>query len=351
MKNGTFVIDADAHVLEQETALRERLPAPFNQRSGLSAGGGAGVDRGLKENPKYRELSRRGGRIIDPEVHLADMDQEGIDVQVLFPTSGLGVNKQREREFTIALCRAYNEWLVDWTKANPERLKGVAMVPLHVDTQAAIEEMERATDNGLVGVVVCAWLRDRNVADKSFWPFYEACARRGVAVTFHGSGQDQLDAVCHFDNFFFMHAFSHVPQELIACTAVMTSGLLEELPDLKVAFLEAGSGWVPFWMEHLDEEWEACGASIHPFHPLKRKPSELLKSGNVYVTCKPDEESLPYVIQRYGADFIIFPSDYPHFDCAFPLATSLLADREDITPAEKKKIFSENPQRLYGFKV
>jgi uncharacterized protein len=352
MKNGTFIIDADAHVLETEAAIREKLPEPFKGRGAIFASASGGVDRGLKENPKYQELSRRGGgRIVDPNVHLVDMDTEGIDVQVLFPTSGLGLNKQREREFTIALCRAYNDWLSEWCRTNPARLKGVAIVPLHVDVQAAIEEMERATgDLGLVGVVVCAWLRDHHVGEREFWPFYEACARRGVAVTFHGSGQDQLDPVCHFDSFFFMHAFSHVPQELIASTAIFTSGLLEELPELKVAFLEAGAGWIPFWMEHLDEEWEACGAAIHPFHPMKKKPSELFRSGNVFVTCKPDEESLPYVIQRYGSDFIIFPSDYPHFDCAFPLSTSLLMDREDITPEEKRKIMTDNPKRLYNLR-
>jgi predicted TIM-barrel fold metal-dependent hydrolase len=349
MKNGLFIIDADAHVLESEAAVREHLSETFRGRGAVFAPTSGGVDRGIKVNPKYQELSSRRERVIDPQVHLADMDREGIDVQVLFPTSGLGLNKQREREFTIDLCRAYNDWLSGWCAADSNRLKGVAIVPLHVDPQAAIAEMKRACgDLGLAGVVVCAWLRDRNVADRDFWPFYEACARQGVAVTFHGSGQDQLDAVCHFDSFYFMHAFSHVPQELIACTAVFTSGLLEELPELKVAFLEAGSGWVPYWMEHLDEEWEACGASIRPFRPLQKKPSEIMAGGNVYVTCKPDEQSLPYVIQRYGADFLLFPSDYPHFDCAFPFATSLLADREDITPEEKRKIFGDNPRRLYG---
>ncbi len=345
MKNGLHIIDADAHVFDGDAVYRPRLSARFSRRASLFAGND-GFDRGRKANTRYRELTAYKG-VIPPDVYLKDMDVEGIDVQVVYPTSGLGYAKLREREYCIELARGYNDWLSEWCSADPGRLKGVAIVPIHVDVDEAIKEMERACGPlGLCGVVIAAHLRDRNVASHEFWPFYEACATRGVAVAFHGSGQDQLDPVCHFANFLAMHTFSHVPQQIIACTAVFTSGLLETYPDLRVAFLEAGCGWVPFWMDHMDEEWEEI--KVEGQQP-EMPPSELMRSGRVYVTCKPNEPSLPYVVSRFGDEFLLFPSDYPHFDCAFPEAVSKLADREDISPETLHRIFWENPQRLYGF--
>jgi hypothetical protein len=78
----------------------------------------------------------------------------------------------------------------------------------------------------------------------------------GVPVSFHASGSDTLHLLSHFDNFLAIHTLSHGPEQLIACTAVVYSGLLEAFQDLRVAFLEAGCGWVPFWMERMDEEWK-----------------------------------------------------------------------------------------------
>ena len=160
-------------------------------------------------------------------------------------------------------------------------------MPLHVDTRAAMLELERAVGElGCVGVMVNTFAHGRNVAHADFWPFYEECARQGVAVSFHASGGNSLLSVSHFETFLGTHTLSHAPEQLIACTAVMYSGLLEAYQDLRVAFLEAGCGWAPFWMEHMDEEYEK-----RPFDAprLTAPPSAYMRSGRVYVACEPEE--------------------------------------------------------------
>jgi uncharacterized protein len=261
----------------------------------------------------------------------------------------LMLTRVRERDYAIALCRAYNDWLYDWCAIDRKRLKAVALVPLHVDTRAAIDEMERAVSKlGNVGVMVNTYDRSRNIAHRDFWPFYEECARQGVPVAFHASGSDTMDPLCHFENFLQIHTLSHAPEQLIACTAVIYSGLLEKYQDLRVAFLEAGIGWVPFWMEHMDEEYE-----FRPFDAplLKAKPSEYMTCGRVFVSCEPEEKTLRYVPEFFPADNILFASDYPHWDGQFPDAVSTLADRTDIPDGLKRKIFFDNPQRFYGMSV
>jgi predicted TIM-barrel fold metal-dependent hydrolase len=128
-------------------------------------------------------------------------------------------------------------------------------------------------------------------------------------------------------------------------SAVLYSGLLEKYQDLRVAFLEAGIGWVPFWMEHMDEEYE-----LRPFDAplLKAKPSEYMACGRVFVSCEPEEKTLRYVPDFFPADNILFASDYPHWDGQFPDAVATLADRNDIAGELKRKIFTDNPRRFYG---
>lgn len=340
MRDGMIIIDADGHVLDREPVYRTWLPAQFRQRTNVVSGVD-GFDR--SQNGK---LPQRGRSV---EENLADNDVEGIDVQVLYPTGGLGLTRIRESDYAIAFARAYNDFVHDWCSHDPKRLKAVAITPLHVDVQEAIRELNRATEKlGTVGVMVNTFMRDRHVAHKDFWPFYEECNRLGVAVGFHASGGDEMDAVAHFDNFISMHTFSHAPSQLVACTAVMYSGLLEKFQDLRVAFLEAGAGWVPFWMEHMDGEWEKRKMDA-PL--LTSPPSEYMKSGRVYVSCEPEERTLPYVAQWIGEDQILFPSDYPHWDSIWPHAVEELIERTDVTDQLKRKIFFENPQRLYGFTV
>jgi uncharacterized protein len=340
MKNGMVIIDADGHAVDYEPVYRERLPERYRNRTTIYPSDN--FDR--TQNGKLAAK-----RPPSPVQNLADNAQEGIDLQIIYPTGGLMLTRVREHDYAIALCRAYNDWLYDWCAIDRTRLKAVALVPLHVDTRAAIEEMGRAVSKlGSVGVMVNTYDRSRNVAHRDFWPFYEECARQGVAVAFHASGSDTLDPLCHFENFLHIHTLSHAPEQLIACTAVIYSGLLEKFQNLRVAFLEAGIGWVPFWMEHMDEEYEFRRFDA-PL--LKAKPSEYMTCGRVFVSCEPEEKTLRYVPQFFPADNILFASDYPHWDGQFPDAVSTLADRGDIADSLKRKIFFDNPQRFYGMTV
>ena len=336
MKNGMLIIDADGHAVDNEGVYRERLPEQYRKRSFIHPSDG--FDR--HQNGKIKKQPQ------DAAQNLADNDREGIDLQIIYPTGGLMLSRVREPDYAIALARTYNDWLADWCSIDKKRLKGVALVPLHVDVRAAIDEMERAMSKlGAVGVMVNTYDRSRNVAHRDFWPFYEECAKQGVAVAFHASGSDTLDPLGHFENFLQIHTCSHAPEQLLACTAVIYSGLLEKYHDLRVAFLEAGIGWVPFWMEHMDEEYE-----FRRFEAplLKMKPSEYMACGRVYVSCEPEEKTLRYVPDFFPEENILFASDYPHWDGEFPYAVAHLANRNDLSAEFKQKIFRDNPQRFYG---
>lgn len=336
MKNGMVIIDADGHAVDHEPIYRERLPEAFRQRGTIIPIDSFDRSQNGKVNKRPTSAAQ----------NLADNDREGIDLQIIYPTGGLFLTRIREPDFAIAFSQTYNDWLYDWCGIDRKRMKGVALVPLHVDVKAAIAEMERAVSRlGAVGVMVNTYDRSRHVAHRDFWPFYEECARQGVAVAFHASGSDTMDPLSHGDSFLHVHTLSHAPEQLMACTAVIYSGLLEKYQDLRVAFLEAGAGWVPFWMEHMDEEYE-----LRQFDAplLKAKPSEYMTCGRVFISCEPEEKTLRYVPDFFPEDNILFASDYPHWDGQFPNAVATLADRSDVSDTLKRKIFTENPHRFYG---
>src|SRR5829696_5304745 len=145
---GYPVIDADGHVTEPERGYRERLPEPF--RSG--------------QQPLYpfdgwdRSLGGTlGHAVAEPARQLADMDAEGIDIAVLFPTGGLSIGCVRETERAVALARAYNDWLAEFCAAAPERIKGVGIVALQAP-EAAVAELERLPGLGLVAAQVTTFV-------------------------------------------------------------------------------------------------------------------------------------------------------------------------------------------------
>jgi uncharacterized protein len=156
-----------------------------------------------------------------------------------------------------------------------------------------------------------------------------------------GLGFDFLDA------FVEVHALEHPLPLMIQLTNMIFQGVFELYPNLRVAYLEAGCGWIPFMMDRLDEDFERRGKKWAP--RLKRLPSESIKSGSVYVSVESEERTLPYVVELFGEDYIFFASDYPH-ERSRPEYLKDIPEfeaREDISEAAKRKILSENAKRFY----
>src|SRR5258705_13362102 len=105
----------------------------------------------------------------DLPTRLADMDKEGIDLSVLFPTSSFSVNSMIERDYAIAYARAYNDFIADVCSQSP-RLKGVALVPLQ-DPKAAVGEANRAfTKPGLASKADSSQGMNEHFGGQTFGP-------------------------------------------------------------------------------------------------------------------------------------------------------------------------------------
>jgi hypothetical protein len=134
--------------------------------------------------------------------------------------------------------------------------------------------------------------------------------------------------------------------QMTAMTALVSGGVFDRHPKLRVAFLEAGVGWVPYFVDRLHEHFEKRGDWIP--NGWRRDPRHYVEAGNVWVSCEPEEPILPAVAEILGPDFIMYASDYPHWDGDWPESTKPLRTRADLGEALRAKIAGANARRFYG---
>jgi predicted TIM-barrel fold metal-dependent hydrolase len=331
------IIDADGHIVEKDADIRKNLPEPFSKRTG-SLLPSDGMDTNMGGQLGGLETN-------DIPTRLKDMDKEGIDVSVLFPTSSFALNSFVERDYAVAYARAYNNFIAEICKRTP-RLKAVAMVPMQ-DPAEAVKEANRAvTKLGLASIAVATQGMKEHLGSKTYWPLYEEIQQLDVPFCVHNRREGPAGER-RFDSFIFMHTIGRPVETFIQFAGLIYGGVAERFPKLRIAFLECGVGWVPYWMERMDEEWEKRGKVEAPL--CKKKPSEYIKHGNWFFAMEPEEETLPYVIERIGDNKILFASDYPHWDGIFPHVTATIRGRKDISDAAKAKILGDNANRFYGW--
>ncbi len=339
------VIDADGHVLEQDAELVEYFEGPYkgHKRSGVFSifpsldGWPRGFVRGMEK------VSRTSA-----EVWLSFLDESKIDAAVLYPTAGLAFGLIQDSDWACEAARAYNNWLYDRYCKVDSRLLGVALLPVHVPQQAVTELRRAVTEQKMVGGVLPAvTMLNKGYGHADFYPLYEEAQKLNVPLAVHGAvsrglGFDFLQTMS------MIHTLEHPIAQMIQLTSVVLDGIFDLFPKLRMGFLEAGSGWIPYMMERMDEKFHIDRKRKH--FPLRKLPSEYFKGGNIYVTCETDEKILDVVVREMGEDYVMYPTDFPHEREVGEFGKDIpeFLERPDLSVSAKKKILSENAKRFYA---
>ena len=266
---------------------------------------------------RYGEITARRPGMWDPRERLADMDREGIDAAVLF--GGLvgidPVDVPETADCAVASARGYNDWLAEYCAARPERLRGVACLPLR-DMQRACRELERAVVQlGFASGVLPVRVGEHGLDSDYFTPLFELAEALDVPLSIHAPGFYGDAYELRWPTHFRRHAYGFVAGLLAGSMDVLCGGVLERHPKLRLALLEGGCGWLPFWLERLDDHY---GHLPGEAPAIRQPPSRYLDTGRLFVSCEPAEKALPSVLASLGDDFIVYASDYAHYDCMFP---------------------------------
>ncbi len=338
------VIDADGHVVERDEQLFKYLEAPFRGRDDLLT---------VPFFPSLDGWHRAARRVADgkgramsaPQATewLAFLDRAGIAMSVLYPTNGLAYGLVRDREWAVALARAYNGFLAtEFLAIAPDRLKGMALIPLQ-DVPRAVTELRRAVEElGMVGAVLPAVGLRVPFGDRAYDPVYQEAERLGCMLAVHGAPAQGL-GFDFFDRLVEARALSHPFAQMIQITSIVMNGVLDRFPRLRLAFMEAGAGWIPFMMERLDGEFRNRGAG------LRLPPSEYFRSGQLFFHCELGEATLPAAVAAVGEERFFAASDFPHEPAhEFPEAIEAFWKRPDLAESAKTRILCDNARRLYG---
>jgi aminocarboxymuconate-semialdehyde decarboxylase len=328
-------IDIHAHLMPQ--CLWKTIEAG-NAWYGLRHESGSGL--GSLVRPGKRVAVQPHKIRFTPEERLKDMDEQGVDVQVVSihtPLFGYDLEPSQGRQ----LARDVNNEIADMSRQWPQRFAGLATLPVQ-DVAAAVEELDRAVNVlGLKGAELDTVVNGLNWDEPQFLPLFKAAEAMRAVLFFHPQPQDNL--VLSFTDRYGLANSVGVPVEdaLIVATLIF-GGILDACPDLKVCIAHGG-GPACFGMGRLDRGWQVRSeARIHVLHP----PSTYQR--RLYYDCITNSEpALRFLIDQVGVDRVVLGSDWP-FVAWEPSAPGWVQGLQSLTPEEKEKILWKNLEQLLG---
>ena len=364
------IISSDDHVFEPpdlwtdriEAEFRDRAPRVVRQEDGgdwwvcdgitvMGSGGGTQPGRRFEDSEKLSmrdtlENVRPGGW--DPYEHVKDMDTDGVDVSILYPSVGLLVYGVPDTELVSSIFRTYNDWLAEYCQPFPGRLKGVAMVNVD-DVGAGMRELQRCARMGLVGGMITVYPpEDRQYDSPEYEPMWAAAQDLGMPLSLHiatnrtGLGSSSnLIAVSPL-------SFSNVDHWVRTSIGHMIfSGVFERYPTLQVGSIEMDLAWVPHFISRLDYTY-----TQRPLEQFSyRFKEDMLPSDyfhrNVFLSFQEDILGIQ-LRDLVGVDSLVWGSDYPHLESTFPRSQEVLAEvLADCSEEERAKIVGGNAARIY----
>jgi predicted TIM-barrel fold metal-dependent hydrolase len=363
------IMSADSHVNPPKDLWIRDVPAKFKDRAprvestdmgdfwivDSQISGAIGLDSSAGRKPEefkaygltYKDM--RAGAY-DPKARLEDMDLDGVDAEVLY-FGGPVTQYAADPELRRYVVQRYNDWMLELSQAAPSRLIGLAHVPV-VDLDEGIAELKRIAKMGLRGFHVDPFPDERGgkpLWDSAYEPFWSTVEETGLPMSFHIVGPRKANVSEVFQN-----PTPGVKETFIAiapisiCEVVSTltfTGILERHPKLHYVLVECGIGWIPYFLERMDQTFNK-----HRFWTksvITEKPSLYwYRQGHATFI-----QDLAGVAERHRAGLrnIMWSTDYPHSDSTWPKSREALAEHfKDVPADERTLIAGGNCADLYG---
>ena len=292
---------------------------------------------------------RPGGYI--PEEHVKDMDIDGIDVSIVYPTVGLGLYSTPDSELLTSMFRTYNDWVGEFCSAIPKRLKGIAMLNID-DVSIGVRELERCAKMGLAGAMIPVAPPPGRPYDRAeYEPLWAAANDLGMPLSMHiqtnrpGPGQE-FDDLETMSPTFLTNVDHWVRMSL---GSMIFSGVFERYPKLQVGSVEMELSWAAHFLDRLDYTYTQRSQEISAEYRFKEGalPSDFFHN-NVFLGFQEDALGIR-LRDIIGVDNLQWGGDYPHQESTFPRSLQIIEEiLTDCTEEEKAKIAGGNAARIYG---
>ncbi|MDV6271344.1 amidohydrolase family protein [Rhodococcus globerulus] len=288
----------------------------------------------------------------DPEARVKDMDVDGVQAALLFPSfprfAGTLFGTLKDRELALLCIRAWNDYVVEeWFTPYPDRFIPMAILPFW-DLEQSIAELDRLSDYNIRSVSLPE--NPSKLGHPSFhsahWnPLLAVLEERQIVINLHFGTSGQVTRTSDDAPMAVLMSLMGT-NTMAAASDLMFSPVFHNYPGLKVALSEGGTGWIPWLLERCDIIWER-----HRFYQninQSVRPSELFRR-NIW-GC--------FIVDQYGVDNrhaigidnITWECDYPHSDSFWPNSRKVVEEMFHNVPSDEvHKIVEMNARRLYRF--
>ena len=373
------LISADSHIVEPPDLYSSRIDPKFRDRAprmerrrtpagkeydawiinGMQVGTlGAVMQAGQRfEDPSQIDFLglwedvRKGA--YDPAAMLAENEEDGVWGSCLQPSQGLFWYRIPDSALLSEICRVYNDWMADFCKASPERLKGIAMLNVD-DVAVGVRELERARKLGLVGAFIpVSPLPERPYRDPAYDRLWAAAQDLSMPLLLHIATNRSGVPGCEFtmDVSELTGAGRSTTDHWVrySLSAMLFAGVFDRYPRLKVGSVEHETAWIPHWLKQMDftyierpvftKGWKSRDGML---------PSDYWRR-NMFVEFMEDDLGVQ-LREHIGVDNMLWGSDYPHAESTWPRSQDFL-DRifKGTSDEERRKITSDNAAKLFGF--
>jgi predicted TIM-barrel fold metal-dependent hydrolase len=368
-------VDADGHILEDPELWERYLEPQWRDRamrlrrdahgleyleidgapSKVVRGGMLGMLGGMGRNigevlpsPDHTYVAGASFGALDAGERVQRLDKENLDAAFLYPTLGvLWEAECLDPQLAQAYTRAYNRWIVDFCADSDGRLIPIAHLSLS-DPAAAAQELERAVRAGARG----GWVAPFTMSKKPHGHpdhdrLFAAAQDLDVPLAIHPTFEPRWATPGRFEFRHGAHFFLNVTSADAvrhAFTSFFQFAVFDRFPRLKLVLLESGAGWIGYWLDRMEGYASSLlGLAV----PLKEKPSTYFRR-QCWISCDPDERTIPALMDLYGEDRFFWASDFPHPDHTGDYIEELQELAGKLSPQARPKLLGENVRRCYG---
>lgn len=354
-----FIFSADSHVMEPADLFTAGLPASMKQHAIHTRKEGEFLITGTQEKVIYRlrvgqhrekalgDSERKGIREIAGR--LEDMELEGIDAEICFPSLGLWLYALPDPEAEAASARLYNDWNNAFLGGHPGRFVRCGMLPV-LDLSNTVAELEYLAAKGFTAAMLPAVTPPGmpKYNSETWDVVFAKGAQLGIVFVMHtGTGLESVviergagAGIINYTN-----QMTDAQQSVMYLVA---GGVLDRNPGARVAFIESGASWLVALAERMDEVEEAHANFVFP--KLSRRPSQIIDD-QVWASFQHDRACIAAAAAGLpGARNVMWGSDYPHAEGTFPISRRLVDELFEglaVSDAVRSDILGLNAARLF----
>ena len=373
------IVDADGHIMEPANLWIDHLESRFKERAMSVRTDNEGLEYLQIDGKKSRVLNggqlgslglldeemapRRGETFtpglldfedctplaaVDPHARIKWMDEQGIDITILYPS--LGLNWQSECEDTalaVAHCRVYNNWITDFCASYPNRLIPTASISL-LDVDEGVKEIRRAAKLGVGGVYLFPNPTNGiHYGERYYDPFWAEVEDLGLPIGIHVSSTpnyigNQLIRHAGFNHSQWFFALAQKMDCQLCFMQFFQGAVFDRFPKLKVGVVESGCTWIAHMLDSMDAFAEGDNST-----EMKLRPSEYFER-QCWITGEADERAFSAIANVIGVERFHWGSDYPHEEGHAHPVKKISQCLEELSQADRDLIFGENACALYN---